>query len=307
MPAASGRLRAIFALTIVAIVWGVTFIVVKRAVQDLSTILFITVRFALAAVMLMAVLHGRWWPGRETRRYDLRAGFFIGICLFTGYVLQTLGLESTTVAKAGFITGFYIPLVPFLSAIVYKKAPGVAEILGILLATAGIILMTLPDERISVNQGDLLVLAATVAFAAHVVVLGHYSGKAGFATLSVLQVAACAVFGALTFWWLETPRYSFTPAALAAIVVSALFATALAFILQSWAQQHTNPTQTALILSTEPVFAWMAAYAVNGETLSGRAGFGAVLILAGLICAEVKPVWLGGHPSVRGRGKSQHG
>lgn len=283
----STRARADLALVFVAFVWGATFVVVKRALDDMSTVLFLTVRFTLAAMLLAAYFRRGWLPSRRPHRI---AGAFVGACLAIGYALQTLGLETTTPANAGFITGFYIPLVPVFGALLYRRAPALAETAGVIVATIGIGLLTWPEGGgLKVRTGDLLVLAGAVAFAFHILTLGHFSKSVPFATLSFTQVAVAALFGWGTFWWVEPVRVAWSPAVIVALLATALFATAIAFAAQSWAQQHTTATRTALIFALEPVFAWLTSYLTTGEVLTPRAAVGAVAVLVGILLVELKP------------------
>lgn len=283
------RARADLALVAVCLVWGATFVIVKQALAEVSAILFLAVRFSIAAAALAVLFRGRgahhhWREGRE-----LRAGAITGLCLFLGYVLQTAGLRYTTAAKTGFITGFYIPLVPLLGALVYRKVPRATEVLGIALATVGMSLMTLQSFSPDIARGDLLVLGCSVAFAFHILLLGHYSKHVAFERLTLYQVATGALVGVSTFWWVETPRWNLTGQVAFALLLTALLATAFAFAIQTWAQQFTTPTRTALIFSLEPVFAWLTSFLMTGELLSGRALAGAGLILAGILAVELKP------------------
>ncbi|MEO7143057.1 MAG: DMT family transporter, partial [Bryobacteraceae bacterium] len=152
---------------------------------------------------------------------------------------------------------------------------------------------TLPGMRLQVAPGDLFEIACAFCFAAHIVVLGHFAGRVSFTRLSLYQIATAALLGAGTFWWVETPRIRWTPTVLFALAVTGLLATALAFAVQTWAQQHTSPTHTALVFALEPVFAWLTAFAATGEILSRQAAIGAALILAGILLVEMKPVHTG--------------
>lgn len=296
------RLRADSALVLIAFIWGATFIIIKRALTDVSPTLFLALRFSIAAALLASVFHGRWLPSREKFWWTFQRGSALGACLITGYILQTLGLEQTTASKAGFITGFYIPLVPFLLMFVIKNRtfravwPKPVEALGILIATLGVTLMTLPGESLNVSQGDLLVLASTVAYAVQIILLGRWSGKIPFESLAVIQIGTGALFAALAFPFVDSPtRLTVTGPVVFAVLTSAVLATALAFGLQSWAQQHTTPTRTALIFALEPLFAWVAAFVVEGERLSVRASIGGAAILAGILLVELKPSVPPGH------------
>jgi drug/metabolite transporter (DMT)-like permease len=287
--------RVDLSLVAIAFIWGATFILVKRALADISTLLFLTLRFAIAALVLILIFPNK--PKKDGRARALRGGMLAGACLFTGYVLQTFGLKYTSAAKAGFITGFYIPLIPLFSAAIYRKTPQRSEVLGVAAAFAGMTLMTVQGDIFNVNIGDLLVLCSCVAYAFHLLVLGRFAQSSNIATLAVVQIATGAVIGAGTFWWAEPVRVAWTSAVWIALAVTSLFATAMAFAVQTWAQQSASPTRTALIFALEPVFAWATSYVLAGEVLSRRGVFGAILILAGILLVEMKPFGLREHQS----------
>jgi drug/metabolite transporter (DMT)-like permease len=297
------RLAADLTLSFIALIWGATFIIIKRALGDISPALFLAIRFTIAGALLAIAFRGRWIPPRGRRWWTVQRCAVLGASLIAGYILQTLGLDQTTASKAGFITGFYIPLVPFLLMFVFKGRrleinwPRPVEAAGILTATLGVILMTFPEERFSVSRGDLLVLVSTFAYAVQIILLGRWIGKIPFETVAVIQIGAAALLSALAFPFVDSPpRFVFTGPVAFAIVGSAVFATALAFGLQSWAQQHTTPTRTALIFALEPLFAWLAAFLVAGEKLAPRAAWGGGAILAGILLVELKPSVFNGHP-----------
>ncbi len=291
------RLKADLALIFVSLVWGATFVLIKQALDSVSTILFLTLRFTIAAAALAALFLGR--VSNSLRQW--RAGALVGSFLFTGYCLQTTGLRYTTPSKAGFITGFYIVLVPVFSAAVYRRAPQAAEVAGVALASVGMCLLTLPSLRLEIGYGDLLVLGSAVAYAFHILVLGRFSAEMSYETLSVSQITTGALLGAISFWWLEKPHILFHANVIVALAVTGLLATALAFAVQSWAQQFTTPTRTALIFALEPVFAWLTSYVLTGELLSPRGAAGAVLILTGVLLVELKPARFARHQSDRQR------
>ncbi len=298
-PGTPSRLKADLALVGVAFIWGATFILIKEALSAVSTVLFLTLRFGIAAAALWLIFRGRKVNGPRNRRQELWIGFVVGACLFSGYVLQTAGLRYTSASKAGFITGFYIVLVPILNALIYRRTPQISEAVGVGFATVGMGLMTLNSLRWQMEWGDLLVLGCSFAYALHIILLGHFSQRMSYEVLSLNQIATGAVLGALTFWWVETPRLAWTPGVIAALGVTSLLATALAFSVQSWAQQFTTPARTALIFSLEPVFAWMTSFALAGEVLIPRALLGAGLILCGILFVELKPIRFRVHPSTQ--------
>ncbi|HEX4595008.1 MAG TPA: DMT family transporter [Bryobacteraceae bacterium] len=274
-------------LVVVCLIWGATFILVKRALADISTLLFLTLRFTAAAVVLALIFRKQFRA--PNLRMSLRAGLLAGLCLFSGYVLQTFGLKYTSASKTGFITGLYIPLVPLFSSIIYKKIPQMWELCGVAAAFAGMALMTIQTDLMDVNKGDLLVAGCAVVYAFHILLLGRFAGSANLGVLIVAQIATGMGVGAGTFWWAEPVRIQWTANVWIALIVTSLLATAFAFSVQTWAQRFSSPTRTALIFSMEPVFAWATSYVLAGEVLSRRGTVGAVLILAGILLVELKP------------------
>lgn len=296
-PVVSSRWKADLALVGVAFIWGTTFILVKEALNSVSTMLFLTLRFSIATLALWFAFRGRGSHFPRNRRRELLAGLLVGTCLFAGYTLQTIGLRYTTASKAAFITGFNIVLVPVLSALAYRRRPQISEVAGVALATFGMGLMTLKALEFDIAYGDLMVLACSFAYALHIVALGHFARHMSYETLARNQIATGALLGALTFWWIETPRVTWTAGLIVALAVTSLLATALAFTIQSWAQQFTTPTRTAIIFSLEPVFAWLASYVAAGELLGLRPALGAALILTGILFVELKPIRFAAHQS----------
>jgi drug/metabolite transporter (DMT)-like permease len=291
------RTQADLVLVVVCLIWGSTFIIVKQAVADISILLFLTLRFSIAALLLALLFGGR--KKRAPLRESLRGGITAGVFLFTGYVLQTFGLRYTSAAKTGFITGLYIPLVPILGALLYRKRPRLSEALGIVLAFAGTALMTVQKDILSIGRGDMLVACSTVAYALHILVLARYTKTGDVRWLAVVQIATGAMLGWLTFWWAAPVEVHWTSAVWIALAATSIFATAFAFSALTWAQKYTTATRTALILSLEPVFAWLASYLAAGEVLTERGVAGAALILMGILLAELKPFRGGGHQPLK--------
>ena len=300
----SRRSAAELALVFNTLIWGATFMLVKSTLGNISPLLFLALRFSLATAALAWLFRRPLaspgaWKGAG-------AGVLVGSFLFLGYLLQTLGLRLTAAPKSAFITGLTSVMVPLLGSFVYRNRPQVSEWLGILTATAGLGLMTLPGAGLpgtmqagtaAVNRGDVLTFFCAIAFAAHIVTLGHFSGRMGFELLSVTQVGTAALLSLALCGWAETPHLEWRPAVVSGILVTGLFATALAFTVQAWAQQYTTAARTALIYMLEPVVAWATSYLLAGEGLSRRAAAGAALILGGVLLVELKPLSQRRHPS----------
>ena len=282
------RRAAEAALIFNVIVWGATFVVVKAALLDVSPILFVALRFTVATGALLAVFRGSTLPWRSWKTAG--AGALAGVFLFSGYGFQTMGLRLTTAPRSAFITGLTSVAVPLLAAAVYRVKPQVSEVMGVLIATVGLAVMTLPGVLGPMRLGDLLTVCCAVGYAAHIVILGHFSERMNYQLLSVSQIAISAILAWTMFSWVETPRLTWRPAVVWAILITGLLATALAFTIMAWAQRYTSPARTALIFMLEPVVAWITSYLTVGEGLSGRAAAGAALILGGVAVVELKPL-----------------
>lgn len=292
------KLRAYLLMVFVVAVWGSTFVLIKDALHDATPAAFNLVRMTIAFVVLAVAYHRAW---RSIRMWHIASGALVGLCLATGYQFQTIGLVRTTPSKSAFITGLVVVLVPLLSSIPGLNPPGARTprwnaFAGAALGFVGIALLTAPargagflPDFSSINIGDLLTLGCAVGFAFHCLVLSHISPKIGFQQLAILQVGWCAVFMAISLPLIERPHMTWSPRLMIALGIAAVLATAAAFSIQTWAQSILPPTHTALILTLEPVFAWITSYLVLGERLGARATGGALLILSGIALAEPVP------------------
>jgi len=280
------HLQAELALACIAFIWGATFVVVKQALLDVSTFLFLALRFTMASALLAFALRSRL-----SRRGPVlwRGGILCGLFLFIGYALQTAGLRITTASKSAFITGLYVVLVPLLASLVNRGKPRLAELAGAAIATAGTALMTSGGLEFRLNSGDLLTAGCAVAFSAHILAVAHYSRKMDYERLSLFQVAGVALLSWVAAGTIESPRIVWSAGVWFALVVTAVLATALSFLLYTWAQRHTSAARAALIFALEPVFAGLTAWLVAGESWTVRSLSGALLILSGIVMVELKP------------------
>ncbi|MBL8232727.1 MAG: DMT family transporter [Bryobacterales bacterium] len=290
------RARAELALVAVTFIWGWSFVIVKNVLGLLPPFVFLSLRFGLAAIVLVILFRGRFANQAHLWRPTLRAGGFAGLCLFAGYVFQTTGLRYTSPSKSAFITGLTMAVVPFLVSIVYRKAPHSSEVMGVAVATLGLGLLTLPPDRLRISFGDLLTLCCTFGFACHILVLGHWASRAAWELLSLTQIAVTGVLSLIAASFTEAVRIPWNREVIGAVLFTGVLATAIPFSVQSWAQRHTTPMRAALIFALEPVWASLASYVLTGELLTGRALAGAVLILAGVLLVELKPWGRVQHP-----------
>jgi drug/metabolite transporter (DMT)-like permease len=287
----SKKLRADLALAFTALIWGGTFVVVKDALADVSVFVYLAVRFALAGVV-MAIFFWRSLQGLT--RNAVWAGTQIGFFMFAGYAFQTTGLKYTSSSKAAFITGSSVVIVPILLAIFGKRRVNVWIWVGALAALAGLYFLTIPPEGIGgLNRGDPLVFGCAVMFALHMIVIGRYVERHSVGALAVIQVATTALLATIALPLLsstgvEHPRWVWSGTLVFAVLVTSLGSTAFGFSAQTWAQQYTSPTHTAILISLEPLFAAITAWVVAREHLTRRVILGAGLILAGILFAELK-------------------
>lgn len=291
--AARQGFRAHGLLLAVAALWGATFVLIKDALQDASPLAFNLVRMTIASVCLAVVYRKHL---RRITRGSLATGAIVGACLAAGYQFQTAGLARTTPSKSAFITGMVVVLVPLLSAIPGLRskemhAPRWNAWGGAVLAFAGIILLTTPAGisagNTGINIGDVLTFCCAIGFALHVIALSHTSSRINLPQLATLQVGFCAFYMVVTLPLGGHLYFHLTTRLVVALLIAGVLATAAAFTIQSWAQQHMPPTHTALILAMEPVFAWITSFLVLRERLHARAALGAVLVLAGIALTEL--------------------
>jgi drug/metabolite transporter (DMT)-like permease len=284
------RLRADLSLALCSLLWGATFVVVKSSLDYSSVFVFLAARFSLAAILMAAFRPGVF---RTLKREELLAGAALGFFMFGGYAFQTAGLQFTTPAKSGFVTGSSVVLVPLLLGLFWGRRLTAWVYCGVFAAVFGLYFLTVPAEGVShLNRGDLLTFVAAGLYATHIILVGDYTRRHSVAALSVLQVAACAALAWLATGlssaagW-QTARLGWQGKSLLGIAVCAVLATAVAFSIQLWAQQYTSSSHAAILFTLEPVFASLTSYLILGERLGSRALLGALLVLAGILIAEL--------------------
>ncbi len=283
-------------LLLVTAIWGSTFVIVKEAVTGFPPFSFLSLRFAVAALSLL-IFSGR----RDWLRKDVwRAGGLAGIFLAGGYILQTLGLMSTSPAKAGFITGLSVVMVPMFLGVAARRLPPLPVLAGAAIATLGLAALSL-GPGFSLSSGDTLVLLCAFCFALQIITVGRHASFVPTTALTGVQLAVVAALCAVFALFEQRPP-AMPAATLNGLLLTAIPATSFAFLLQSKAQRYTSSSHTALIFSAEPVFAALFAYILVGERLGVRGIWGSVLILAGILLAEMVPLLLSAraqqkHPS----------
>ncbi len=288
----SRTVKAHVLLILITLIWGVTFVVIKNAIQDMAPLLFNCVRMILAALALVLIYVRHI---RSIDRSTLLSVLPCGVFLWAGYEFQTTGLQLTTPSKSAFVTGLSVILVPVFLAIFWRKRLKAWTWAGVFAAFVGLYLLTVPASEggsalglRGINLGDVLTLGCAITFAFQIIFVGLATRKHRFEHVAMLQAVVCAILMAATLPFAGNMHALWSPRVLWAIAITGLLCTAAAFTIQAWAQQFTSPTYTALIFALEPVFAWITSLTFLGEHLGYRAGLGAILILGGIVIAELK-------------------
>jgi drug/metabolite transporter (DMT)-like permease len=272
---------ALLALLAVTAVWGVTFVQVKDAVALYPLFAFLAVRFAIASITLAVPAGPRL---RTLGRPGWVAGVGLGLLLATGYALQTAGLERTTVSSTGFITGLYVVFTPLLALLLFGVRAGAAVWAGVALSTLGLALLSGVDA--GSLTGDLLVLAGSAAYSLQIVLMERFAPRHDpLAFTQAEMLAACGGFAAvaLALGQVELPR-GWT--VWGALLVTGVFASALAYLVQTWAQRRTSATRTALAFTMEPVWTAIFGFWLAGDRLGTWGWTGCAVIMAGILLAE---------------------
>ncbi|MDZ4170311.1 MAG: DMT family transporter [Coriobacteriia bacterium] len=276
------------ALIGVAAVWGATFVIVADAIAVYPMYAFLGWRFALATVTFAII-----FP-RSIKRLDganLRMGLFAGAFLTAGYIFQTWGLDgetATTPARAAFITGLYVVIVPLAQAVFLRRMPRPATLMGAGLALAGLWLLSGVDASGLGGWvfGDSMIVVCAVAYSAHMLVLGSTDERHDTGALTLVQLVTVTVVTASISLLTEDAGLPTEPSVLFAIAVCGILASALAFAIQTWAQRRMPPARVALILVTEPAFGGVIGWAAAGVWPLMEVA-GASLMLGGMITSEV--------------------
>ena len=291
-PHAVSRRTALVAtggLVFTTAVWGSTFVVVKDAIAKVPVLDFLTLRFALAAVVMLAI---RPRALASLDRTAWRHGILLGLVLALGYAAQTFGLQTASASVSGFVTGLFVVFTPLIGAVVLKRRIPRAVWFAVALATVGLGLISL--HGFSIGRGELLTVGAAFCFALHIVGLGEWSHRYDAYALAVVQIATVAVFS-LVLAVVDNGSHGnagitlpSSPSVWFAVAVTALLGTAAGFFLQTWSQARMPATRAAVVLTMEPVFAGVTGV-LSGETLAARGWLGAGLVLAAMYLVELAP------------------
>jgi drug/metabolite transporter (DMT)-like permease len=286
---------ALFSITIF---WGVTFAIIKLALNDISPMFFIAVRFSFAAILLLPFL---FKPLIQASYSLIKAGLFLGLLYFIGFATQTVGLQYTTATKSGFITGTFVIFIPILQLILERRAPSRGNIIGISLVVIGLVLLSSKGETVidiltelgsNFNVGDFLTLICAIFYALYVVYIDIITKKYDYKALIILQVMFTGIAGFISAFLfdiagIETLRYDFNQTVILVILYTAIFSSVLATVIQTKYQKTVTPTKAGIIFSLEPIFAAFFAYLIINEGISIFGFIGCIFIFTGVLVSEL--------------------
>ena len=271
-------MRALLALVVVTAVWGVTFVQVKDALELYPLFAFLAVRFAIASLALAPVAAPR------LRRAGWKPATLLGGLLALGYALQTAGLDRTSVSSTGFITGLYVVFTPLFAYALFRIKVARVVVLGVGLSLVGLALLA--GVGVGEPGGDALVLAGAAAFSLQIALMERYAPRYDAVAFTFIEMLAAFVgFAviAVALGQVEVPR-GWT--VWGALIVTGVFASALGFLVQTWAQRQLSAARTALAFAMEPVWTAIFGFWLAGDRLGALGWTGAALIMAGIVVAE---------------------
>ncbi len=268
----------------VTIFWGSTFIIVKKSIEMMPTFAFLSLRFFLASLLLTVLVAPRF---KKINRKLLFDGIILGVALFLAYAFQTVALMYAKASVVGFLTGLNVVMVPIMSALLIKKPPTIYSQIGVVLALIGVALLSL-NEGFTVSKGDWLGIICAFFVSVHIILTDRFSRIHDTYLLTTVEIWVLALLSTITSLlsepYLIPPQ--FNSYLVVSLVITAVFATVYAFIIQTTMQKYTTPTKTALIFTMEPVMSAIFAYLLGGEVLTLRGYIGAFTIFTGIIVAE---------------------
>lgn len=279
------KLRYDALLVFVTMIWGSTFLVVKNTVRLSGPFTYLAFAYGVGALVLALIFRRRL--ARITRA-ELRNGLIIGLILFTGYALQTTGLQSTTVSKAGFITGLNVPLIPIFIFLLLRQKSSRGAVFGIVLSFAGLFFLSFNNQlTLSVGIGELLIFGAAVAFALHVVAISRFAPGADATNLVIMQIGLTSLLSFISIPLAHQPLFVPSWSFWIAVLLMGTIDVAFTLLVMNRVQQFMGGTKAALIYALEPVWAALTGLLLAGDVLSVPAWIGCACILAGMVVGRL--------------------
>ncbi|WP_293760642.1 DMT family transporter [uncultured Aquitalea sp.] len=267
----------------ITMIWGFTFLTVQHALQWAGPLTFVALRFGAAA--LIAALYG-WRQLAGLTRRELLTGALVGCVLFGSYSLQTIGLQYIPSSKSAFLTGLYVPLVPLIQLLLFRRHPKLAAWLGIAVAFVGLTLLSDPrGMTLTLGKGEWLTIAGAAAIALEISLISRFANGVEARRVAVVQLFTVSLLAGLGSQLSGEAAPQWNPVLLISLLGLGL-ATALIQIAMNWAQKTVPATRATIIYAMEPVWAGLVG-ALAGENLSAMAITGAALIVASVLISEL--------------------
>ena len=283
-------------LLFAATIWGFAFVAQRMGMDHVGPYTYNGLRFALGGISLLPFL----LAGIKRKKNKivmtspppsggliLKSGLAAGVVLFSGASLQQVGLVHTTAGKAGFITGLYVVIVPFIG-LLWKQKSSVGTWIGALLAALGLYFLSITQE-LTIEYGDFLEFLGAFCFACHVVIIGRVTNRIDTVTLSIIQCAICSALSLFVAVVFEEITWQGIQAAALPIFYGGVFSVGIAYSLQIYGQKGSHPAHAAILLSLESVIAALGGWLILNEVLSGRALLGCALMMSGMLVSQLYP------------------
>ena len=282
----TSRTRAESYLFSLTIIWGSTFVLTKFILENASPFVYVAIRFFIASLLFIALFFQRL---RTISKDGIAKGLILGVLLFLGFMLQTIGMKFTTASKSAFVTGLMVVFTPIFQLVIERKAPKTGNIIGVVIVAIGLYLLTSPKGS-EFNIGDALTLVCAVLFSIYTVYLGIFGKEHDPAHLTFIQFASTTILAAIAIPFLEIARLNLTFNFSLNLAYLAIMPTVVALYVMAKYQKYTTPTRSAIIYSMEPPIAAIFAFFIIGEQIGMIGVIGGMLILSGLIVSELSDV-----------------
>ena len=275
-----------------ALIWGFAIFVQTTIADQIGSFTFNGIRNFIGAIALLpciAILN-RFEGKKEkkaegTKRDLITGGIACGLCLFIASSLQQIGLQYTTTGKAGFITAFYIVLVPVLGIFLHKKT-GWKVWLAVIISIVGLYFLCI-TEKLTIGRGDIFIFICALIFAVHIMIIDYFSPKVDGVKMSCIQFLVCGTISLIPMFWFESPTVSGLILSIGPLLYAGVLSSGVAYTLQIIGQKGVNPAIASLILSLESCFAVLAGWLVLGQKLSVRESIGCMLMFTAIILAQL--------------------
>lgn len=272
-------------LLLTAIIWGYGFVAQANSLEQLTAFQVVFLRFSISSALLLVIFHRRL---KHIRRTTWKKGAILGLFFFLGFILQTMGMMTTTASKSAFITGTNVIIVPIISYFIFRRKLSRQEVSGAVMALIGLAILTLQLQG-GVNTGDLLILGCAIAFAFQIFFTTMFMKDESAIDITIVQILVCTLFSILGAFIEGTPLPPLDAATMKPILYLAIFSSTITTFTQALGQKTTNETRSAIFLSTESLWGTFFSFLFLGEEMTFRIILGGLIIFAAILVSELKP------------------